>query len=40
VALTDGSLCGEAGRGFARLTFATPRPILRELVTRLAAALP
>ena len=40
VALTDGALCGEAGRGFARLNFATPRPILRELVARLAAALP
>lgn len=40
VAMTDGARCGEAGRGFARLTFATPRPILREAVARLAAALP
>ena len=40
VALTDGARCGDAGRGFARLTFATPRPILRDVVTRLAAALP
>lgn len=36
VALTDGAACGVAGRGFVRLNFATPRPILRELVGRLA----
>ena len=40
VAMTDGARCGEAGRGFARLTFATPRPILRQAVERIAAALP
>lgn len=39
VALVDGTLCGEAGRGFARLNFATPRPILTEAVERIAAAL-
>ncbi len=40
VAMTDGALCGEAGRGFGRFTFALPRPILREAVERIAAALP
>jgi cysteine-S-conjugate beta-lyase len=40
VAMTEGALCGAAGRGFARLTFATPRPILRQAVERIAAALP
>jgi cystathionine beta-lyase len=39
VALVDGALCGAAGRGFARLNFATPRPILTEVVRRIAAAL-
>ena len=40
VAMTDGALCGEAGRGFGRLNFALPRPILREAVERIAAARP
>lgn len=40
VALVDGALCGEAGRGCARINFATPRPVLREAVDRIAAALP
>ncbi len=40
VALIDGAQCGEAGRGFARVNFATPRPVLREAVERMAAALP
>lgn len=39
VALTDGVACGEAGAGHARLIFATPRPILEELVHRMAAAV-
>lgn len=39
VAMTDGALCGEAGRGFGRLNFATPRPILTEALERIAAAL-
>jgi len=38
VALTDGSLCGDAGRGFVRLNIATPTPILAELLDRLAGA--
>jgi cysteine-S-conjugate beta-lyase len=39
VLLTDGAACGDAGRGHVRLTFATPRPILAEIVRRMAAAL-
>ena len=39
VALTDGPLCGLAGAGFARLNFATPRPILEQMVVRMAKAL-
>lgn len=40
VAMIDGALCGAAGRGFARLNFATPRPILRRAVEQIAAAMP
>ncbi|ACZ29735.1 aminotransferase class I and II [Xylanimonas cellulosilytica DSM 15894] len=39
IALTDGRHCGQAGRGHVRLTLATPRPILREILTRLTEAL-
>jgi cysteine-S-conjugate beta-lyase len=39
VMLTDGAACGDAGRGHVRLNFATPRPILAEIVGRLAAAV-
>lgn len=39
VALTEGTLCGAAGRGFARLNFATPRPVLRQAVEQMSAAL-
>jgi cystathionine beta-lyase len=39
VLLTDGAACGEAGRGHVRLNFATPRPILAEIVRRLAGAV-
>ena len=39
VALTDGRLCGAAGEGHVRLTLATPRPILREILTRVTEAL-
>jgi cystathionine beta-lyase len=38
VLLTDGAACGEAGRGHVRLNFATPRPILAEIVRRMAEA--
>jgi cysteine-S-conjugate beta-lyase len=39
VLLTDGAACGEAGRGHVRLNFATPRPILTEIVRRMAEAM-
>jgi len=39
VLLTDGAACGEAGRGRVRLNFATPRPILAEIVRRMAEAV-
>lgn len=39
VAMTDGARCGDAGRGFARFTFALPRPILREAIERMGRAL-
>jgi cystathionine beta-lyase len=39
VALTDGSLCGAAGEQFARLTIATPRPVLVRTVEQMGAAL-
>ena len=39
VMLTDGAACGEAGRGHVRLNFATPRPILAEIVRRMARAV-
>lgn len=38
VALVDGAQCGRAGRGHVRLNFATPRPILQRIVTRMAHA--
>lgn len=39
VALTDGPACGAAGAGFVRYNLATPRPILRTTLTRLAESL-
>lgn len=39
VTLTEGSMCGVAGEGFTRLIFATPRPILEQLVRRVGAAI-
>ncbi|WP_263119507.1 aminotransferase class I/II-fold pyridoxal phosphate-dependent enzyme [Cellulomonas sp. RIT-PI-Y] len=39
VALTDGLACGAAGAGFARVTLATPRPVLRAIVDHLAATI-
>ena len=39
VLLTDGGDCGEAGRGFVRLNFATPRPVLTEMVERMGSAV-
>ncbi len=40
VALNDGADFGCTGAGFVRLNFATSRPIVTEIVTRMAAALP
>lgn len=39
VQLTEGTMCGVAGTGFARLIFATPTPVLEEVVRRLGASL-
>ncbi len=39
VAMTDGPLSGDAGAGFMRYNFATPRPILERTVEQMAAAL-
>jgi cystathionine beta-lyase len=39
VMLTDGLACGTAGSGHVRLNFATPRPILGEIIRRMAAAV-
>lgn len=39
VAVVDGAQCGEAGRGHIRLNIATPLPILRRIVTRVAHAV-
>jgi cystathionine beta-lyase len=40
VVMVEGTSCGAAGRGFARLNFATPRAVLRQAVEQMAAALP
>ncbi len=37
VMLTDGAACGEGGGGHVRLNFGTPRPVLAEIVRRMAA---
>ncbi len=39
VQVTDGADCGDAGRGFARLNFATPRPVLAEMIRRIGRAV-
>lgn len=39
VALTDGAECGDAGRGYVRLNFAMPRPILRQAIELMANSL-
>ncbi|WP_017623929.1 MalY/PatB family protein [Nocardiopsis chromatogenes] len=38
VAVVDGAECGEAGRGWVRLNFATPRPVLERIVLGMARA--
>ncbi len=39
VALVDGPECGAPGAGHVRLNLATPRPVLRTIVERMAAAV-
>jgi bifunctional pyridoxal-dependent enzyme with beta-cystathionase and maltose regulon repressor activities len=39
VALVDGPECGAPGAGHVRLNLATPRPVLRTIVARMAAAV-
>ncbi|MGF3057244.1 MalY/PatB family protein [Microbacterium sp. YY-01] len=39
VALTAGTSCGQAGAGFTRIIFATPRPILQNALEQLADAV-
>lgn len=39
LAVTDGAACGEAGRGFVRVTLATPRPLVVDAARRIASAL-
>jgi cysteine-S-conjugate beta-lyase len=39
VLATDGGDCGDAGQGFLRLNFATPRPILAEMIRQMGVAL-
>lgn len=39
VCYTDGALCGDAGAGFVRANFATPRPVLEQMLERTVTAL-
>ncbi|QTE29405.1 MalY/PatB family protein [Pengzhenrongella sicca] len=39
VAMTDGAKCGDAGRGFVRYNFATPRPIMEQTIEAMGKAL-
>jgi cystathionine beta-lyase len=39
VAMVDGPACGEAGAGFARYNFATPRPLIEQAVRQMAHAV-
>jgi cystathionine beta-lyase len=39
VLATNGAACGDAGQGFLRLNFATPRPILAEMIRQVGAAV-
>ncbi len=39
VAMTQGPLCGDAAKGFARLNFGTPLPVLEQIVGRIAGVL-
>lgn len=39
VAPVNGAACGKAGQGFVRFNFALPRPVLRQAVEQMAAAV-
>jgi cystathionine beta-lyase len=39
VLATNGAACGDAGQGFLRVNFATPRPILAEMIRQVGAAV-
>jgi cystathionine beta-lyase len=39
VLATDGAACGGSGQGFLRLNFATPRPILAEMIRQMGTAV-
>jgi cystathionine beta-lyase len=39
ILLTEGTMCGKAGAGFARMIFATPRPILEKILQTMGRAL-
>ena len=39
VAVNDGALCGDAGRGYLRLNYATPTPVLDEIIDRILTAV-
>jgi cystathionine beta-lyase len=39
VAMVDGARCGDAGRGFVRYNFATPRPIIEQTIQQMGEAL-
>ena len=39
VLLTEGTMCGKVGAGFARLIFATPHPILEQVIRSLGRSL-
>lgn len=39
VSMTDGAACGQSAIGYTRFVFATPRPIMREAILRIAKAL-
>ncbi|GAA1465188.1 MalY/PatB family protein [Microbacterium thalassium] len=39
VSMTDGAACGEAACGHTRFVFAMPRPLIRDAIVRIAAAL-
>jgi cystathionine beta-lyase len=39
ILLTEGTMCGQVGAGFVRLIFATPRPILEQIIRAMGKAV-